>query len=94
MILNARRGPTPLAVALGEMTFFRADARAACATGDPEWWFSDSAHIAEVLDVCYGCPLRLGCAEWGIDHEKDGIWGGLTENERKRIRRERQRTAA
>jgi WhiB family redox-sensing transcriptional regulator len=78
------------------MSFFRSDARAACAgeDQDPEWWFSDSSHIDEVRKVCYSCPLRLGCAECAIDHEKDGIWAGLTENDRKRIRRQREKAAA
>jgi WhiB family transcriptional regulator, redox-sensing transcriptional regulator len=95
VIVNSRRGPSPLVIILEQMTFFRNDARAACADQDhnPEWWFSDSGHIDYVRKVCYGCPLRLGCAEWAIDHERDGIWAGLTENDRKRIRHQREAAA-
>lgn len=45
--------------------------------------------------VCAGCPVRVECLEYaletGIHH---GIWGGLSERERRRIRRRRRAAAA
>lgn len=32
--------------------------------------------------VCHLCPVREACMEWGLAHEKYGIWGGLTEEQR------------
>jgi hypothetical protein len=39
--------------------------------------------------ICQGCSHIVECAEWGIQNEKHGIWGGLTAHERKVIRRQR-----
>lgn len=38
---------------------------------------------------CADCPVRVECATWGIAHELDGMWGGLTPKERAKIRRDR-----
>lgn len=38
--------------------------------------------------ICGQCAVRAECLEFALQHyEKDGIWGGLTERERYRIRR-------
>jgi WhiB family transcriptional regulator, redox-sensing transcriptional regulator len=39
--------------------------------------------------ICNLCPHRIECAEWGIENEYYGIWGGLTERQRQSIRRQR-----
>lgn len=36
--------------------------------------------------VCKTCPHKMECAEWGIENEIHGLWGGLTPNERKTLR--------
>jgi hypothetical protein len=38
-------------------------------------------------DLCAACPIVAMCAAYGINHEEHGIWGGLTEDDRKSIRR-------
>lgn len=39
---------------------------------------------------CHTCPLTLACGEWGIAHElRWGIYGGMTPEERKRVREHR-----
>jgi WhiB family redox-sensing transcriptional regulator len=35
----------------------------------------DDARLAR--DVCAACPVRIDCADYASDHEKDGIWGGV-----------------
>lgn len=41
--------------------------------------------------VCEGCQVRVECLEFALDQgEKYGIWGGLSERERRRIRRTRR----
>jgi WhiB family redox-sensing transcriptional regulator len=35
------------------------------------------------------CPCREACREWGLHHELFGVWGGLSERQRRRIRHER-----
>jgi len=49
--------------------------------------------------VCATCPVRKECLEFALaTRQGDGVWGGLTESERRRLRRRRQeggrRTAA
>lgn len=39
--------------------------------------------------ICGSCIHQAECAEWGIRHERYGIWGGLTVNQRDVIRRQR-----
>lgn len=66
---------------------------AACRHADPELFFPpgrDGAatdQIAEAKAVCARCPVRRECLDFAIDHrQRDGIWGGLTDQERRRCR--------
>lgn len=69
-------------------------ADALCAQVDPELWFPDKGgSTREAKRVCNGhgdrsaCPVRDGCLAWALDHdERFGVWGGLSERERRRIR--------
>lgn len=36
--------------------------------------------------ICHSCPVLRPCRAWALRHEKWGVWGGLTENERQQIR--------
>lgn len=47
------------------------------------------AHVQYMRDKCGRCPVLEACREYGIAHESFGMWGGLTEADRKVIRRER-----
>lgn len=40
-------------------------------------------------DICSTCPVLDECREYGILHEYQGIWGGLSGRERRRLRSER-----
>ena len=42
-----------------------------------------------VKNVCFSCVHQVECAEWGLKHERFGIWGGLSEYDRKRIRKKK-----
>jgi WhiB family transcriptional regulator, redox-sensing transcriptional regulator len=45
--------------------------------------------------VCAACPVRRQCLECALSADiRDGIWGGLTEDERRRERRYRRRRSA
>ena len=67
----------------------------ACNGLDPDVFFPDSdAAAEEAKSVCSSCMVRVSCLEHAIAvREKDGIWGGATERERRRIIRQRRRTA-
>lgn len=60
---------------------------------DPDLFFPErGASTEEAKAVCAGCAVREQCLEFALTNgEKFGIWGGLSERERRRIRRERAR---
>ncbi len=61
--------------------------RAACAeTDEPDKFFpSGGAPSWERKKVCAGCPVRDDCLDWALVHDEQGIWGGLTEGERRKL---------
>ena len=69
--------------------------RGACNGLDPAVFFPDSEENAEEAKaICDICPVRLSCLEHALAmRERDGVWGGMTERERRRIIRQRRRSA-
>jgi WhiB family redox-sensing transcriptional regulator len=69
--------------------------RGACRGLDPEIFYPlTDEEVGEAKDVCSQCHVRVACLEFAIGHrEKEGVWGGATERERRRIVRQRRRTA-
>ncbi len=69
--------------------------RAACKGIDPDIFFPVSEEDAEPAKaICAECPVREACLEHALAHrEREGIWGGFTERERRRIVRQRRKTA-
>jgi WhiB family redox-sensing transcriptional regulator len=66
--------------------------RANCLGVDPDLFFPErGASTKEAKSVCARCEVKDECLEFAITNaEKFGIWGGLSERERRRIRRERR----
>ncbi|MEU7416751.1 WhiB family transcriptional regulator [Streptomyces antibioticus] len=67
-----------------------------CRSEDPDSWFpvgaTPAAKAAErhAKAVCWRCPVRVVCGRWALDHrEPVGVWGGLSEGERRAILRRR-----
>jgi WhiB family transcriptional regulator, redox-sensing transcriptional regulator len=67
---------------------------AACREVDPELFFpignSGPAlyQIEEARQVCQRCTVRDQCLRWAIDSGQDaGVWGGLSEDERRALKR-------
>lgn len=69
--------------------------RAACRGVDATIFYPVSEEdAAEAKDVCGGCPVRQACLEYALaNRERDGVWGGATERERRRMLRQRRRSA-
>lgn len=65
--------------------------QANCLGVEPDLFFPErGASTREAREVCRGCVVREQCLAYALRHsEKYGIWGGLSERERRRIRRER-----
>ena len=63
--------------------------RALCAQTDPEAFFPEKGgSTREAKRICTGCEVRSECLEYALEHdERFGIWGGLSERERRRLKR-------
>lgn len=65
--------------------------RAACAGADTEEFYPEKGgNSGAAKRICNGtedqpaCPVRMECLHWAIEHkERDGIWGGMSEMERR-----------
>ena len=62
-----------------------------CLGVDPDLFFPErGASTREAKEVCRGCVVREDCLEYAlVNGEKFGIWGGMSERERRRLRRQR-----
>src|SRR5579875_2332466 len=80
---------------LAQLIYGRLDrswqAQANCMGVDPDLFFPErGASTREAKEVCRGCVVREDCLEYALANgEKFGIWGGLSERERRKIRRRR-----
>ncbi|MGH9302755.1 MAG: WhiB family transcriptional regulator, partial [Acidimicrobiales bacterium] len=65
--------------------------QANCMGVDPDLFFPErGASTREAKGVCRGCVVREDCLEYALANgEKFGIWGGMSERERRRVRRSR-----
>jgi WhiB family transcriptional regulator, redox-sensing transcriptional regulator len=68
---------------------------AACRGVDPEIFYPASDEEAAVAkSVCDQCDVREPCLEFALaNRERDGVWGGATERERRRLVRQRRKSA-
>lgn len=63
-------------------------ARALCATGEPDALFVQGASQRQVRQQCLECVVRLECLADALQSEANfGVWGGLTERERRALLR-------
>jgi WhiB family transcriptional regulator, redox-sensing transcriptional regulator len=75
--------------------------RAKCKDEDPELFFPigttgpAAAQIDAAKAICMKCEVRVHCLEWALATGQDaGVWGGLSEEERRALRRVRRRESA
>jgi WhiB family redox-sensing transcriptional regulator len=63
--------------------------RALCAETDPESFFPEKGgSTREAKRICSSCEVRQECLEYALQNdERFGIWGGLSERERRRLKR-------
>lgn len=62
-----------------------------CRGADADLFFPErGASTRRAKGICTACEVRSDCLEYAIvNGEKFGIWGGMSERERRRVRRER-----
>jgi len=64
--------------------------RAACRDGAPDSLFVQGAAQNRAKSVCLGCPVRTECLADSLDNRVEfGVWGGMTERERRALLRRR-----
>jgi WhiB family transcriptional regulator, redox-sensing transcriptional regulator len=73
----------------------------ACAGAEPDLFFPISAtaaaapQVARAKAICADCPVRSACLGFAMAHrDLSGIWGGTTDEERRKTRRSRTRSAS
>ena len=63
---------------------------AACRGMDPDELFVQGAAQNRAKTVCSGCPVRTECLADALDNRIEfGVWGGMTERERRALLRRR-----
>lgn len=77
------------ALAMGELSW---QDYANCRGADADLFFPErGASTRKAKSICGECQVRAECLDFAIDiGEKFGIWGGMSERERRKVRRERQ----
>lgn len=90
--------PRPFLDGLTDAQPWRRDAL--CGQTDPEAFFPEKGgSTREAKAVCNGqtarglgpCPVRAQCLQHAVDNdERFGIWGGLSERERRKLKRDRR----
>lgn len=60
-----------------------------CAQTDPEAFFPEKGgSTREAKKICSSCEVRSDCLEYALENdERFGIWGGLSERERRKLRK-------
>jgi WhiB family redox-sensing transcriptional regulator len=93
--MKAATMSTPTAAAApayGHRPDWRADA--ACRGADPDLFFPEGSTSSARTQaktaklICRSCPVSAICLSWALgDGQQAGIWGGLTEDERRTLHR-------
>lgn len=79
---------------------FDSDSSPLCAETDPEMFYPEEIGVSygngnlkshykyerEAKSVCRQCDLQEACLRFALENREQGIWGGTTENDRKRLR--------
>jgi WhiB family transcriptional regulator, redox-sensing transcriptional regulator len=70
--------------------------RARCRGTDPERFFVRGAAQAKpAVRLCQACPVREECLDYALTNDIDfGVWGGLTERQRRSLQRRQRQFAA
>jgi WhiB family redox-sensing transcriptional regulator len=86
--------PMPDNYLVGKVGHIEADEQdwrdeAICAGTDAEEFFPEKGGTTRYAKaICIPCPVRAECLRYALDHdERFGIWGGLSERERRALKR-------
>ncbi len=81
--------PNLILVPLSDIEELTWQEQALCAQTDPEAFFPEKGgSTREAKRVCLSCDVRTDCLEYALEQdERFGIWGGLSERERRRLKK-------
>lgn len=61
-----------------------------CVGINPKFFFPEEGESYQTgIKICALCPIRIKCAEYALRNHEHGLWGGLTPNDRKTVRKAR-----
>ena len=85
-------------IPMGDVSFFLNPAWRAVATynckgmGFSTFFPENAVGVVEAKKICEGCPVQRICLEFALQNNEDhGIWGGVSERTRKKMRQTRER---
>jgi len=79
--------PDPVSIALGEWR-----ARGLCVSEDPDTFFPSRGDPGtRARQICARCAVRPDCLRYATDADEHGIWGGLDQDERRKMKRRQRR---
>jgi len=63
-----------------------------CSQTDPDAWFVDKGgSVKGAKRVCLACPVRAECLAYALKHDEHwGVWGGKSERERRKLKRQQR----
>jgi len=62
--------------------------------GDAVFYPEKGQPVQQAKRICAHCPVRIECLDYALAHdERFGVWGGMSERERRREARVRRREA-
>ncbi|MFC5281340.1 WhiB family transcriptional regulator [Arcanobacterium canis] len=69
---------------------------ALCAQTDPDIFYPEKGgSTAPATSICRNCPVQAQCLDYAVTNDiRHGIWGGTSDNDRKRMSRERKARVA
>lgn len=50
-------------------------------------YFAAHRPSTAIVQACGACPVREACLKWALDHDEAGYWGGVSETERRKMKR-------
>ena len=79
-----------VALPFGDVEALSWHEQALCAQTDPEAFFPEKGgSTRDAKKVCTSCDVKQECLEYALTNdERFGIWGGLSERERRRLRKQ------
>jgi WhiB family transcriptional regulator, redox-sensing transcriptional regulator len=83
-------------VSTGQVTWVERWAlQGACIAAEPDALFVRGAAQQQAKQVCMSCPVIAECLAAALDNRTEfGVWGGMTERERRALLKERPRVAS